>query len=60
MQTYSHKQIRQRILNACSHNSSVNQRPADALLLLSGSHPLRNLPGTDRQGTLFAMLHMWL
>ena len=57
MQTYSNKQMRQRILDACSHSRSLTQQPADALLLLSGSHPLRNLPWTDRQGNLLYTLY---
>lgn len=58
MQTYNSQQMRHRILNACSHDSSINQRPADALLLLSGSHPLRNLPWADRQDTLPVTSHL--
>ena len=48
VQTYTHTQMRQRILNACNHESDISKQSADALLLLSGSHPLRQLPWADR------------
>ncbi|KAL0031837.1 hypothetical protein WJX79_010535 [Trebouxia sp. C0005] len=47
-QTYSQKQMRQRIIEACICPPGGGQQPADALLLLSGSHPLRQMPLSDR------------
>ncbi|DBB06699.1 TPA: hypothetical protein ACH3X1_012202 [Trebouxia sp. C0004] len=47
-QTYSQKQMRQRIIEACICPPGSMQQPADALLLLSGSHPLRQMPLSDR------------
>ncbi len=49
LQTYSQKQMRQRIIEACICPPGSVQQPADALLLLSGSHPLRQMPLSDRQ-----------
>lgn len=47
-QTCTHKQMRQRMLDACNCSNLSSKPPADALLLLSGSHPLRQLPWADR------------
>jgi len=49
LQTCSQKQMRRRIIEACICPPGSVQQPADAVLLLSGSHPLRQMPLSDRQ-----------